>query len=158
MSGASSTMMLLRMGFSLALILGMIWFAARMLRRKGKLSGASSTDLELVSRRSMGRRSNLVVVRVAGRTLLVGSTDTTVSLVADISNGDLTDSHTTDSHTTDSHTTDSDATDRVDLTKVTAVTEPVATVHTIDLVERLASRAEPIDLLETLRKRTVRRA
>jgi len=143
MSGASSTMMLLRMGFSLALILGMIWAAARVLRRKGKVSGASTTDLELVSRRSMGRRSNLVVVRVAGRTLLVGSTDTTVSLVADLTDGDPSD-------------VDVDLAD--DPVVAVPLGGPVAKVHTIDLVERLASRSEPIDLLETIRKRTVRRA
>jgi len=78
----------------------MIWLAARVLRRKGKLSGALNTDLELVSRRSMGRRSNLVVVQVGGRTLLVGSTDTQVNLVADLTGSEVTQSEI-EAHTID---------------------------------------------------------
>jgi len=84
MSDSSTAMLMVRMGVSLAIILGMIWMAARFVRRRGRLLSRSSTEVEVVARRSTGRRSNLLVVRVGGRTLLVGATDNQVSLVADV--------------------------------------------------------------------------
>ncbi len=88
MSDTSTTMLFLRMGFSLAVILGLIWLAARLLRRSGKKAGTSSAALDVVARRSMGRRSSLLVIDVSGRRLLVGATDTQISLVADLT-GDI---------------------------------------------------------------------
>lgn len=84
MSDTSTTMLFLRMGFSLAVILGLIWLAARLLRRSSKKAVTSSAALEVVARRSMGRRSSLLVIDVSGRRLLVGATDTQISLVADL--------------------------------------------------------------------------
>jgi len=77
-------MLMARMGLSLAIVLGLIWGASRVLRRRGRTLGRSATDVEVVARRSTGRRSNLLVVRIGGRTLLVGATDNQVSLVADV--------------------------------------------------------------------------
>lgn len=84
MSSASTAMLMARMGLSLAIVLGLIWGASRVLRRRGRTLGRSATDVEVVARRSTGRRSNLLVVRIGGRTLLVGATDNQVSLVADV--------------------------------------------------------------------------
>jgi len=88
MSDTSTTMLFLRMGFSLAVILGLIWLAARLVRRTGKKVGTSSAALEVIARRSMGRRSSLIVIDVSGRRLLVGATDAQISLVADLT-GDM---------------------------------------------------------------------
>jgi len=84
MNSSSTLVLMLRMGVSLAIILGLIWAASRFVRRRGSILGKSSTDVEVVAKRSTGRRSSLLVVKVAGRTLLVGATDTQVSLVADV--------------------------------------------------------------------------
>jgi flagellar protein FliO/FliZ len=83
-TSASTAMLMARMGLSLAIVLGLIWGASRVLRRRGRTLGRSATDVEVVARRSTGRRSNLLVVRIGGRTLLVGATDNQVSLVADV--------------------------------------------------------------------------
>jgi flagellar biosynthetic protein FliO len=84
MNESSTAMLMVRMGLSLAIILGLIWGAARVVRRRGGAHGRSTTDVEVVARRSTGRRSNLLVVRIAGRTLLVGATENQVNLVADV--------------------------------------------------------------------------
>jgi len=84
MNSSSTLVLMLRMSVSLAIILGLIWAASRFVRRRGSVLGKSSTEVEVVAKRSTGRRSNLLVVKVAGRTLLVGATDTHVSLVADV--------------------------------------------------------------------------
>jgi flagellar biosynthetic protein FliO len=75
------------MGISLGIILGMIWMAAKFVRRRGVPGAGDSTALEVVGRRSVGRRSNLIVVKAGERTLLVGCTENQVSLVADLTPG-----------------------------------------------------------------------
>jgi flagellar biosynthetic protein FliO len=87
MSGGSTALLFLRMGLSLGIILAMIWGAARVVRRKGIAKVADGTSLQVVGRRSVGRRSSLVVVNAGERTLLLGCTDTQVSLVADLTAG-----------------------------------------------------------------------
>ncbi len=87
MSGGSTALLFGRMGVSLAIILGMIWLAAKVVRRKGVVRTGDTTSLEVVGRRSVGRRSNLLVVKAGERTLLVGCTDAQVSLVADLTPG-----------------------------------------------------------------------
>ena len=87
MSGGNTVLLFGRMGVSLAIILGMIWLAAKVVRRKGVVRTGDTTSLEVVGRRSVGRRSNLLVVKAGERTLLVGCTDAQVSLVADLTPG-----------------------------------------------------------------------
>jgi flagellar biosynthetic protein FliO len=141
---SSTAMLMVRMGLSLAIILGLIWAAARVVRRRGGVHGRSTADVEVVARRSTGRRSNLLVVRVAGRTLLVGATENQVSLVADV---------------TESFEPDAPAT-----IEPRSEPEVVAVVHQapVDLrqpaapVEAAGVRRAP--LLDTIRDFTVRRA
>ena len=84
MNGAETFLLFLRVGFSLASVLAMIWGVARYAKRRGKLAvRGNDTNVDLVARRQLGRRGSLVVVEAAGRTLLVGVTDANVSLVAD---------------------------------------------------------------------------
>lgn len=87
MTDSSTLLLLVRMGFSLLLILGMIAGTSRLMRRRGRVTGsrrADNTSIDVIARRSVGRRSNLLVIRIAERELLVGTSDTTVSLVADL--------------------------------------------------------------------------
>lgn len=91
MSGASTFLLFVRVGFSLAVVLAMIWGVARFARRRGSLpSRGSDPHLEVVARRTLGRRGSLVVVETAGHTLLVGVTDASIALVADLSDGPRT--------------------------------------------------------------------
>jgi flagellar biosynthetic protein FliO len=87
MSDVSTFLLFLRVGFSLAVVLGMIWFAARFAKRRGKLVArqGETASLEVVARRQLGRRGSLLVVESGDRTLLVGVTDSHIGLVADLS-------------------------------------------------------------------------
>jgi len=88
MSSAETFLLFLRVGFSLAIVLAMIWGVARYAKRRGKLRvRGQDAHVDLVARRQLGRRGSLVVVEAAGRTLLVGVTDANVSLVADLTDG-----------------------------------------------------------------------
>ena len=88
MSDSSTLMLFVRMGVSLAVILGLIWIAARVVKRSGTTKVGSTTSLDVVGRRSVGRRSSLLVVDVGDRRYLIGATDTNVSLIADLSIGE----------------------------------------------------------------------
>ncbi|MGY1708627.1 FliO/MopB family protein [Geodermatophilus sp. SYSU D00758] len=80
------TWMVIRLVLSLAFIGAVLWFAARVARRRGL--GQGSGLIEVVARQRMGRTSSLSVVRVAGRVLVVGSTEEQVTLLAEV-DGDL---------------------------------------------------------------------
>ena len=86
MSDASAPLLFLRVGVSLSLVLALVWVAARVLRKRGAgLSRKDPSSIDVIARRSVGRRSNLLMVEIGGRSLLVGVTDQQISLVADLS-------------------------------------------------------------------------
>ena len=96
MSGDSSFMLLLRLGFSLAFVLGLIWCAAWVVRRRNGAGGSVIPKLgrhraedhgpriEIVERRSVGRHSSVAVVRVGGQSLLVGITEQQIRLLHEL--------------------------------------------------------------------------
>ena len=81
------TWMLIRLVLSLAFVGGVLWFAARLAKKKGL--GSSNGVIEVVARQRMGRASSVSVLRVAGRVLVVGSTDDNVTLLAEVEDEDL---------------------------------------------------------------------
>lgn len=75
-------LLVLRVTLSLALVLGIMWFVAR---RVGKHpTQARGVAVDVVGRRSLGRRSGVAVVEVEGRRLVLGVSDAGVRLVADL--------------------------------------------------------------------------
>ncbi len=87
MNDASTFLLFVRVGFSLAIVLGLIWIAARVAKRRGKIATrqAETTTVDVVARRQLGRRGSLLVVESSGRRFLVGVTDNHIELVADLS-------------------------------------------------------------------------
>jgi flagellar protein FliO/FliZ len=83
------TWMLIRLVLSLAFVGGVLWFAARLARKKG-LGGSGNGLVEVVATQRVGRASTVNVIRVADRVLVVGSTEQTVTLLAEM-DGDLLD-------------------------------------------------------------------
>jgi len=77
------TWMLIRLVFSLAFIAGILWFAARLARKKG-LGGTGNGLVEVVATQRVGRASTVNVIRVADRVLVVGSTENTVTLLTEM--------------------------------------------------------------------------
>lgn len=73
--------LLLRVGLSLAVVLGLMWLAARGLR--GSVGGRGAGVVEVVARQPLGRGSAVAVVRVADRALVLGVTDAQVTMLGE---------------------------------------------------------------------------
>jgi flagellar protein FliO/FliZ len=76
------TWMLIRLVLSLAFVGGVLWFAARLARKKGL--GQSNGLVEIVAQQRVSRASTVNVIRIADRVLVVGATDQTVTLLAEM--------------------------------------------------------------------------
>ncbi|SDX87542.1 flagellar protein FliO/FliZ [Modestobacter sp. DSM 44400] len=76
------TWMIVRLVFSLAFIAAVLAFASRLAKKRGL--GGGNGLIEVVARQRMGRASSVSVLRVAGRVLVVGSTDEQVTLLAEV--------------------------------------------------------------------------
>ena len=73
--------LVLRIGFSLAIILGMMWGLARLVRRP--LLGRGHGQLVVIERQQLSRGAAVAVVRVADRAVILGVTDQQVSLLGE---------------------------------------------------------------------------
>ncbi len=74
--------MVARTAFSLAAVLALMFLAARVARRGVRRSGGGA--LEVVARQQLGRTSSIAVVTVGGRPLLLGVTESGVSLLTEL--------------------------------------------------------------------------
>ncbi|WP_019873624.1 FliO/MopB family protein [Sporichthya polymorpha] len=68
--------LLLRVGFSFTLVLGLMWVAARVL--KNRTSGRPTDTVEVLARTQLGRGSSVAVLRVGDRALVLGVTEKSV--------------------------------------------------------------------------------
>ena len=74
--------LVLRIGFSLLVIFGLMWGLARVIRRP--IGGRHGTGtLAILHRQQLGRGSAVAVVQVADRALVLGVTDQHVSLLGE---------------------------------------------------------------------------
>ncbi|MGY1621991.1 FliO/MopB family protein [Geodermatophilus sp. SYSU D00965] len=78
--------MIIRLLLSLAFVGGVLWFAARLAKKRGL--GQGNGLIEVVARQRMGRASSVNVLRIADRVLVVGATEEQVTLLAEV-DGDL---------------------------------------------------------------------
>jgi flagellar protein FliO/FliZ len=81
------TWMIIRLVLSLAFVAGVLLFATHLAKKRGL--GQGSGLIEVVARQRMGRTSSVSVIRVAGRVLVVGATDDTVTLLTEVEDEDL---------------------------------------------------------------------
>jgi flagellar protein FliO/FliZ len=81
------TWMVIRLVLSLAFVAGVLLFATHLAKKRGL--GQGSGLIEVVARQRMGRTSSVSVIRVAGRVLVVGATDDTVTLLTEVDDEDL---------------------------------------------------------------------
>jgi len=154
-SDASAPLLFLRVGVSLSLVLGMVWVAARVVRSRTRgVAKKDHSTIDVRARRSVGRRSNILMVEVAGRSLLVGVTEQHVALLADLSGA------------APSGTGTGTATDAVD--RPITVSEGPVTATDLDdptfdltgaeaLLSPRATEKSPTNVLASLRELTVRR-
>src|SRR6266513_2035073 len=73
--------LVLRIGFSLLVVLGLLWLLAKVARRP--LAGRSGGALAVLARQQITRGSAVAVVRVFDRALIVGVTDGQVTLLGE---------------------------------------------------------------------------
>ena len=95
MASASTLMLFVRLILSLGVVIGLMWIAANVLRKRG-IAGTSSSkrtargpEVELVARKPLGRNASIVVVRVGERSMLVGVTDQRVTNLGDVEFADV---------------------------------------------------------------------
>ncbi|NYJ06320.1 FliO/MopB family protein [Petropleomorpha daqingensis] len=77
------TWMVIRLVLSLAFVGGVLWFAARLAKKRG-LGGNGNGLIEVVARQRMGRASTVNVVRIGDVCLVVGATEEQVTLLAEV--------------------------------------------------------------------------
>jgi flagellar protein FliO/FliZ len=76
--------LLLRITFSLLVVLGLMWGLARLARRPlNRRMGAGGGALAVLARAQLSRNASVAVVRVADRALVVGVTDAAVNLLGE---------------------------------------------------------------------------
>jgi flagellar protein FliO/FliZ len=74
--------LVLRIGFSLLIVLGLLWALARVARRP--LSGRTGGPLAVVARQQITRGATVAVVRVVDQALIVGVTDNQITLLGEV--------------------------------------------------------------------------
>ena len=98
--GPSTVELLVRLVFSLGVVLGLLLLAAKVARRNGRslripglgaIGGRTEPTIKVVERHSITRSASLAVVQVGERTLVVGVTEHGVSLLTDQLTDPLTD-------------------------------------------------------------------
>ena len=79
-----------RLAISMVVVLGLLALASRVIRRRSGMGGTSAsgrrttrTQIEVVARQQLSRGSALAVVRTGDRVLVLGVTDTSVTLLRD---------------------------------------------------------------------------
>jgi flagellar protein FliO/FliZ len=76
------TWMIVRLILSLAFVGGVLWFAARLAKKRGL--GQGNGLIEVVARQRMGRASTINVVRIADVVLVVGATEEHVTVLTEM--------------------------------------------------------------------------
>ena len=89
MASASTLILFARLILSLAVVIGLMWVAANVLRKRGFSGvagrrGPRGPQVELLARRPLGRNASIAVVRVGERSLVVGVTDHQVTKLGDV--------------------------------------------------------------------------
>jgi flagellar protein FliO/FliZ len=125
--------MIIRLLLSLVFVGVVLWFAARVAKKRGL--GQGNGLIEVVARQRMGRASTVSVVRVAGRVLVVGATEEQVTLLAEV---------------------DGDAVEEA-LQERQAAVRPVTATAPGALAGSVLDRGTWTTVVQQLRERTVRR-
>jgi flagellar protein FliO/FliZ len=80
--------LVLRIGFSLLVVLGLMWAVARLIRRP-LAAGRPHGQLAVLNRQQLSRGAAVTVVRVADRAMILGVTDQHVTLLGEAEPADF---------------------------------------------------------------------
>ena len=101
--------LLLRMVFSLAVVVGLLILISRVAARR--LHGRAGSPIEVLHRQALSKSASVSVVSVAGRVLVLGSTDQQVNVLTELDADAFGTPETDEARDTDQHTTDDDLDD-----------------------------------------------
>jgi len=89
MSSGATLALFARLIVSLSVVFGLMWFLARVVRRRG-LGGVGGggnrrpgVQVDIVARRTLSRNSSIAVVRAGNQHMVVGVTDHMITKLAD---------------------------------------------------------------------------
>ncbi len=87
MTSTSTFSLFLRLTVSLAVVLALMILASRLIRNRGGFVPTSSASrgaqVEVLARKPLSRTTSIAVVRAGGRDIVVGVTETTISVLAE---------------------------------------------------------------------------
>lgn len=88
MSNASTFELFARLALSMAVVLGLMWGIAAMLKRRGmgvapRRTRTATVDIELLARKSLGKNAAIAIVRAGEQAMVVGITDHQITKLAD---------------------------------------------------------------------------
>ena len=89
MSSGATLALFARLIVSLGVVIGLMWFAARVVRRRGlggvgrARPGVPACQVDVLARRTLGRNASIAVVRTGKQAMVVGVTDHMVTKLAD---------------------------------------------------------------------------
>lgn len=85
MEDVSVLALLGRLIVSLTVVFGLMALCAKVLKRRGlgSTGGSPGTRIEVLARQGLGRNSSVQLVRVAGRTLVLGVTEANVQVLGE---------------------------------------------------------------------------
>jgi flagellar biosynthetic protein FliO len=88
MDTASTFAMFMRLLLSLSIVIGLMWAAATVLRKRGfggqmNRKSARSVQVEMLAKRNISRNTSIAVVRVGERSMVVGITDHQITKLDD---------------------------------------------------------------------------
>ena len=90
MSTGSTLALFGRLIVSLGVVIGLMWAAARVIRKRGfgGVGGATrrpGVQVDIIARRTLGRNSSIAVVRAGSQAMVVGITEQQITKLADAS-------------------------------------------------------------------------
>ncbi|WP_198597879.1 FliO/MopB family protein [Blastococcus atacamensis] len=149
------TWMIIRLFLSLALIGGVLWFAAKLAKKRGL--GQGNGLIEVVARQRMGRTSTVNVVRIADVVLVIGATEEQVTLLAEV-DPDAVEAAMRDRRPVRAAAAEDDEDDEVTASPAPALASPRAARSSEGvLAGSVLDRNGWGSLVDELRERTVRR-
>jgi len=90
MIAASTASLVIRLVVSLGIVIGLMTLATKVVRKRGyggsvaaPSRGALAASVEVLARRGLSRNSSVVVVRAGGRHLVLGVSDSNITLLSE---------------------------------------------------------------------------
>jgi len=99
MESASTLMMFVRLLISLGVVIGLMWVAATVVRKRGftghgmqrrpRGQKGPQVEVELVARKPLSKTASIAVVKIGGRSVVVGVTDHQITNLGEIRNAEI---------------------------------------------------------------------